>query len=431
VVGLNLSWTLALGLPVLALHLVSVTLTKALRTYSRSRLEEVTARRGHPGRADAIAHQDERTERAAETLAVVTGLLLAALLGATAGLVAPRQAVEAVVAIALVVGGVGYVLAGVVGRVLAETVLDRFWPATGLLRAVTAPLTVGLRAVEAVAYHLADRGDAAPRPASVEVEIPADGEDPETVEAEIPDSTRELLQKAIELTRRDVSELMTPGSSIVLLPSSISAREAARVFRETGKSRIPLYGENRDDIVGILYAKDLFPPMTDDDEHSPVIPRKLVRPPYRVPETMNAYKLLDEFRSKRTQIAIVVDEYGGVAGLITLEDLLEELVGAIDDEHDVPTPSDPVIALGDERYVVDAALSVEDLNERLSLHLPTDGDFLTVGGFAFHALGRFPEPGASFRHDGVEFTIVEVADHSIRRVRLDLHPAAAVGSPRP
>lgn len=428
-VGLNLAWTLALGLPVLGLHLVTVTLTKALRTYSRSRLEEVCARRGHPGRAEAIAHHDERTERAAETLAVVTGLLLAALLGARAGQVAPRMTVEAVVGIALAVGTVGYVLAGIIGRVLAETVLDRFWPAAGLLRALMTPLTIASGLIESAVYHLAGAAESAQRPASVEVEIPSDGDTAEDIEAEIPDSTRALLQSAVELTRRAVAELMTPRSAMVLLPSSASAREAARTFCETGKSRIPLFGENRDDIVGILYAKDLFPRMTDDHDHEPVVPRKLVRPAYCVPETKDAYELLDEFRSKRTQIAIVLDEYGGVAGLITLEDLLEELVGTIDDEHDVPTPRDPIASLGGTRYEVDATLSLEELNERLGLHLPTDGDFLTVGGFAFHALGRFPEPGASFRHDGVEYTIAEVADHAIRRVRLDLQPAAAISTP--
>ena len=429
-VGLNLAWTLALGMPVLALHLVSVTLTKALRTYSRSRLEEVCQRRGHPRRAAEVAHHEDLTERAAETLAVATGLLLASLLGATAGAVAPENTAPAVVAITLFVGGVGYVLAGVAGRVLAETVLDRFWPATGALRALTAPLTAGARLVESAAYHLAGLAEATHRPASVEVEIPADGDDPEDVETDLPESTRALLRNAVELTRRDVSELMTPGSGIVLLPSSVSAREAADTFRETGKSRIPLFGENRDDILGILYAKDLFPRMTDDPSGEPVVPRTLVRPAYCVPETKNAYELLDEFRLKRTQMAIVLDEYGGVSGLITLEDLLEELVGAIDDEHDVPSDDEPVLALGGSRYEVDAALPLEELNGRLGLHLPTDEDFLTVGGFAFHELGRFPEPGASFRFGGIEFTIAEVADHSIRRVRLDLHPIAALTTPR-
>ena len=122
----------------------------------------------------------------------------------------------------------------------------------------------------------------------------------------------------------------------------------------------------------------------------------------------------------------MLDEYGGVAGLVTLEDLLEELVGPIDDEHDVPTPADPVRQLGGSRYEVDATLPVEALNERLGLHLPTDGEFLTVGGLAFHALGRVPEPGATFRADGVEFTVVDVADHRIRRLVLDLNGAEPV-----
>jgi CBS domain containing-hemolysin-like protein len=427
VAGLSLGIWLALGLPLLALHLVSVTLTKALRTYSRSRLEEVCAARGHPQRAEAIAHGDKWLERSAESLAVLTGLALAALLGVTTDRVIPGLALQAVVAIALAVGAFGYVLAGVIGRVFAEAVLDALWPASAVLRVLTSPLTFGSRLVEALAYRLTGGGDADPRPASVEVEIPADGDHPEDGETDLPESTRELLRRAVELTRRDVAEIMTPRSAIVMLPASVSARTAAGVFRATGKSRIPIFGENRDDILGILYAKDLFPLMTDESGPEAVVPRKLVRPAYCIPETKNAYELLDEFRSKRTQIAIVLDEYGGVAGLITLEDLLEELVGPIDDEHDIPTPKDAVVPLGGSSYEVDATLPLELLNERLGLHLPTDGDFLTVGGLAFHTLGRLPEPGTTFRHNGVEFTILEVADHSIRRVRVDLHPAA-VGS---
>src|SRR5262249_31683364 len=152
---------------------------------------------------------------------------------------------------------------------------------------------------------------------------------------------------------------------------------------------------------------DLFPRMTDPEGPEVVNPRDLVRPAHCVPETKNAYELLDEFRSRRTQIAIVLDEYGSVAGLITLEDLLEELVGAIDDEHDVPSQADPLVALDASRYEVDATVELEQLNERLALRLPTEGDFLTIGGLALHALGRVPEPGSKFQFSGVEFTVVE------------------------
>ena len=427
--GLTLVWTLALGLPVLALHLVSVTFTRAMRTYSRIRLEEVCAARGHAERVEDVAHHDERTERAVEVLAVTTGLALAALLGVAVDPKAPVVALETVLGIALSLGALGYVLAGVIGRVFAEPVIDRLWPTARWLRMITSPLTFCVRRIEAIVEHAANAPRLGPRPSSVEVEFPSDSDHPEDLEADISESTRSLLQHALTLTRRDVSELMTPRSSIVALPSSVSAQAAARVFRETGKSRVPLYGENRDDILGVLYAKDLFSRMTDIVDHARVVPRALARAPFFVPESKNAYDLLEDFRALRTQIAIVLDEYGGVAGLITLEDLVEDLVGAIDDEHDVPTPPDTIVALGGSLYDVDATMAIEDVNDRLDLKLPTDADFETVAGFAFHALGRIPEPGASFHHDGVKFQVVEVTDHSIRRLLIDLQPTATVPGP--
>lgn len=425
-VGLGVA--LGLGTVALALHLVSVALTRALRTYSRSRLEAVCAAAGHPQRAVEIAHFDERAERSAEALAVLSGLLLAALLGASVARLAPDLAVELVVPIALVVGAIGHVAAGIVGRVHAENVLDRLWPFANVVRKGLAPLTYPARALEAAAYRRSRRDPDAPRPPSVEVELhtagdlPADG----TIEAELSESTRELVESAVELAHRTVAELMTPRSAIVTLPATTPAREAAQVFTQSGRSRIPLFGEHRDDIVGILYAKDLFPQFVDSPDPAKISPRKLAREPMFIPESKNAAEMLEEFRSSRVQIAVVLDEYGAVSGLITLEDLLEELVGAIDDEHDVPTPDDLVRPLGGSRYEVDAKVSVEDLNERLHLNLPTDADYETIGGLAFDALGRLPDPGATFRRDGVEFTVLEVAEHAIRRLKLDVQPAEAV-----
>ena len=428
-VGQNLKWVLGPALLVLGVHLVSVALTKALRCYSRSRLEDLCIARGHARRADDVIRHDEATEDAAEALAVLTGLGLAALLAALASGAAPQQTGMLVIVSALIVSVPGYFLAGAIGQVYAESVIDGLWPVARTLRLVTTPLGLARWLSETVVALLAQPGAGSPRPASVEVELPSDGDGAEVVEAELPESVRELIQQTIELTRRDVSELMTPRSAIVTLPSSVSANTAAQTFRETGRSRIPVFGENRDDIIGILYAKDLFPRMTDPDGPDAISPRALVRPAHCVPETKNAYDLLEEFRTRRTQIAIVLDEYGSVAGLITLEDLLEELVGTIDDEHDVPSRPDPLISLGGTRYEVDATVDLEQLNERLTLRLPTDGDFLTIGGLAFHALGRVPEPGVKFQFSGIEFTVVEVVDHAIRRVRLDLQPREAVGSP--
>ncbi|HWE38365.1 MAG TPA: hemolysin family protein [Isosphaeraceae bacterium] len=426
--GLTLDLTLGMAALVLVPHLLSVTFARALRTYSRSRLEEYCEARGHDGRADAVAHLDEPTERAAEALAVLTGLALAALLGVLAARAAPGLAVGAVVAIALALGAVGYVAAGIAGRVYAEAVIDTAWPVAAPLRALMGPFTFVSRQLEAVLYRWARRSVATPRPPSVEVEIRSTDDMPADLEADLPEATRGMLERVVELGRLDISQLMTPRAAVVALPATVTALEAARTFGASGKSRIPLFGEHRDDIVGILYAKDLFPRLVEADDPDAVSPRKLARPPLFVPETKGALALLDELRAHRLQLAVVLDEYGLVAGLVALEDLIEHVVGPIDDEHDEPTSPDPVVAVGEARFEVDGLVELEELNERLGLSLPTDADFETVGGFAFNALGRLPEPGDSFRFDGAEFTVLNVADHSIRRLRVDLNPQP-VGSP--
>jgi CBS domain containing-hemolysin-like protein len=425
---MSLTGLLATGIVLLALHLFAIAVTKALRSYSRSLLEERCARRGHPARADEVAHLDSRTERSADSLAVLTGLLLAGLGGLGVARWRHAAGIQPVILIVLAIGLLGYVLAGVIGKVFAETIIDATWPASGFIRAVALPLTFGLRQVERLVEWVAGPAESLHRPASVEVEIDmSDEEDtPEDEEPDLPEDVREMLERTIELTRTDVAVIMTPRPMVVALPSTASAEEAAATFRRTGLSRIPVFGANHDDIIGILYLKDLFARLTEAGGIDSASPRKLVRPPFFIPETKNAFELLEEMRRDRRQIAVVLDEYGGMAGVVTLEDLLEELVGAIHDEHDMPAPDDPVRVLGDSRYEVDATLPVDSLNERLGLHLPTDGEYITVGGQAFHSLGKVPEPGETFRADGVQFTVVDVKDHRIRRLRIELPDAQPV-----
>jgi CBS domain containing-hemolysin-like protein len=204
----------------------------------------------------------------------------------------------------------------------------------------------------------------------------------------------------------------------------VTAEEAAEVFRTTGRSRIPLYGDSRDDVVGVLLAKDLLNQMVVETDVQKVVPAAIARPVYRVPESKNAFDLLEEMRFRRAPMAIVMDEYGGVAGLVTIEDLLEQLVGPIHDEFDAPADADPIIPVGGSKFQLDASVELEDLNERFSVHLPTNDDFQTIGGLALHVLGRLPEPGAEFRYAGLGFTVLEVSDRSIRRLEMDVFPSA-------
>jgi CBS domain containing-hemolysin-like protein len=426
VVGLTSTVMLILALPTLVAHLASIALTKALQSYSRSRLEEYCANLGKSERAAEVAHLDEPTERGAEAIAVVSGLSLAAFIGVALDRWHSPPGLELVVLLVLAVGGLGYVLAGVLGKVFAEPIVYVFWPAASFIRGTAWPLSQGAAGLEYLIERFVGNPENGPRPASVEVEISTEeGQNSQDVEAEIPEATRALLQRAVELSRTSVSEIMIPSSAIVSLPSTVTAHAAAETFRRTGRSRIPIFGANRDDIVGILIGKDLWDLMVEHEDADSVIPARIVRPAFFVPETCDAFQLIDELRGNRTQMAIVLDEYGGVAGLITLEDLLEQLVGPIDDEHDVPTPADPIKALGGSRFEVDATLPLEVLNDRFDLRLPTEEDFQTLGGLAFHALGRLPEQGATFRYDGVEFTILDLHDHSIGRVMIDLQPVAS------
>jgi CBS domain containing-hemolysin-like protein len=414
------------AVPALAVHLASIALMKALHSYSRSRLEEYCASRARPERAEEVSHLDERAEKSAEAIAVLSGVLLAALCGVALDQWSRPPSAELLILIVLLVGGVGYVLAGVLGEVLAEPILYAFWPAVPAVLATAWPLTRGYAGVRLLVERLAGIHESGPRPASVEVEIPAEeGASSDKLEADLPEGTRALVQRAVELSRTDVSEIMRPSAAIVSLPSSVTSQVAAETFRRTGRSRIPLYGANRDDVVGILLVKDLLDRMVEVEDPDALVPASMARPAFFVPETANALQLIEDLRGNRTQMAIVLDEYGAVAGLVTLEDLLEQIVGLIDDEHDVPTPEDPIRPLGGARYEVDATLPLEVLNDRFGLELPTDEEFQTVGGFALHALGRLPERGASFRLDGMEFTVLDVQARSIRRVIIDLQPVAS------
>lgn len=409
------AWFVVSGL--LAVQILTVALGRSLRTFSRSRLEVICGRRGRAGLVEVIEAQDESTERAADTLAVVAEVFVACLLATILPVAPVWQAV--------VLGGLTAIfvhfLASLLGRVWAETFLTHCWIFARPVRLLAWPLTTVAAGSERLVNHSMGINDAVPRPASLEVEIIPDTDYSEKHDPLVPNSTRAILEHVVGLTLKDVSELMKPRWTMTMLPSTATAQQAVEKFCETGLSRIPLYGENRDDIVGILSVKDLVAVIIDPlIPNESIIPRKMVSPAFFVPESKNASDLLTEMRTQGTSIAIVLDEYGGVAGLITVEDLLAQLLGPSETDAGPITRDGKIKQLGEARYEVDATVPVGQVNHRLRLHLPTDGKYQTVGGYAFNELGRLPNPGEMFVADGVQFTILEVVERSIRRVLLEL-----------
>lgn len=223
------------------------------------------------------------------------------------------------------------------------------------------------------------------------------------------DETEEALLEAVsEFAEKIVREVMVPRTDMISLPDTATAREAIEAIEAHGYSRLPIYHETLDDILGVLYAKDLLAAYSRDTDVRPV---SIARRAFFVPETKPVSELLLEMQT-RTHIAIVADEYGGTAGLVTIEDLLEEIVGEIFDEYDLEETL--VHELEGGRFAVDAKLSVDDLNERFGTAIESDSD--TVGGAVIEAVGRIPEPGDSVEVEGLRFVVEELEGTRIRRL---------------
>jgi magnesium and cobalt exporter, CNNM family len=214
----------------------------------------------------------------------------------------------------------------------------------------------------------------------------------------------QMINAVIELGERRVHEVMVPRVAIAALPSAATLEQAIDLVVDVGHSRIPVYHDSIDEIVGILYAKDLLPYLKTDAAPRPAL-RKLLRPPVLVPESMTVDDLLHEFQRRKVHIAIVLDEYGGTAGLVTIEDLLEEIVGEIQDEYDVEEPM--VERLSDHEARVDGRADVDEILELFDLDLELEDaeEYDTVGGLMYHRIGGVPAPGDTIDVDGLTLTV--------------------------
>ena len=235
-------------------------------------------------------------------------------------------------------------------------------------------------------------------------------------QADLDTEERRMIHKIIDFGETTVQEVMVPLIEVVALPSEATVAEAVAMVSEHHFARIPVYEERIDQIVGIVHAFDLL----SADPGAPL--RPLIRTAYYVPETKLVDDLLQEMQRGRVQMAIVVDEYGGVVGIVTVEDLLEEIVGEIEDEYDEEPP--PLRRLADGSYIIDARMEVDRLNEELGIQLP-EGEYETLGGFLLAILQKIPDAGEEAQYGGMRFLITESDTRSILKVRM--RPAVRPG----
>ncbi len=230
----------------------------------------------------------------------------------------------------------------------------------------------------------------------------------------------ELIEQVVEFGDKRVRDVMTPRPEVVAIPASATVEQLRRVLIETKLSRLPVYGETLDDVLGIVYARDILHIAESDAQRRSV--RELIRPALFVPETKRGSQLLKEMQQKRQQMAMAIDEYGSVAGVVTVEDLVEEIVGEFGEEDRAPVPD--VVRESDGALLLRGSVSVEKVGELLGVEL--EGvESATIAGLLSRMAGHVPRPGESFERDGLRFEVVEANQRKVLRLRARRAPQPA------
>jgi len=315
---------------------------------------------------------------------------------------------------------VGRVLGRAIGTRFAEGIVSMSMPVLFPISVLFEPL---LRLRSGLDRLLATKDTSASEELADEIRSAfEDGENGGPLE----ETEKEMIQSIIEFGNVEVREIMTPRTEVAAIEVDTSLEEARKLAIEEGHTRLPVHENNLDNIVGILNVKDLIGRIGRPGWQTAHL-KEIMRKPQFIPETKKIDELFQELRGQKTHVAIVVDEYGGTAGLVTIEDILEEIVGEIEDEYD-EEQAEPVERIDKATLEVDAKVRVSELNDILPIEIPEDDDFDTVGGFVFSHLGRIPRVGERFEYENVEITVLDANERRINRLLVKSQGADAESS---
>ncbi len=422
-----------IGLGALVLECLFSVLTLSLRRLGRSALggleEEDTARtrltsilEDADGHASAMA-----LLRVASTLVVVVACVRWVAHVSGAEQVELSHLLSGLGLAILLVWLIGTAFATAVAKHAGDTVVRWLSPFVILVYVLTIPLRAIADFVDEVVRRLAggERGNGVEE---IEQELLTVVEEGER-EGRFDEASRDMIEAVMEFRTTTVEEIMTPRTEVVALAYTDDLEEVKRFVREVGHSRSPVYDENLDHVVGMLYAKDLLRWMAREDasDADAFVLREILRPAMFVPETKTVRELMEQLLSQNVHIAMVADEYGGTAGLVTIEDIVEEIVGEIHDEYEQPELDEPTVevwqdarsAEGDARIEID---TLNDVLEAIELEVPEGDDYDTLGGFVTVTLGRIPSVGESFEAGDVKVTVLEAEPTRVIRVRIEQKP---------
>ncbi len=400
----------------------------ALRTFSHVRLQEAFRAASKKANPKDLA---ERLVENAEGLILTCSLyrlgfnmgvllLLVAVLadpGSPASLGNPALSYLLTFVIAMAIISVfSLAIPHALAKYAGEKILSRTYKLLMLFAIVASPVLYVFKLCDGSVKRLAGIAETTPEEQQEEKQEEfLTGLEQHRTEGVLDEEEQEMIENVLELSSSTANEIMTPRTDIVAVEVNADLQKVLETITIAGHTRVPVYEKKIDNIIGLVYAKDLLTEIGKDPADFKL--RNKMRDVYFVPETKPLRVLLHEFQNQKLHIAVVLDEYGGTAGVVTLEDILEELVGEITDEYE-ETPPEPVKRIDKDTIEADARTYVDDLNDQFELNLPEDEDYETIGGFVFSRLGYIPKTDESFDYENLKFTITSAESRRIKRIRI-------------
>jgi CBS domain containing-hemolysin-like protein len=407
------------------MSLIFSTLTYSLRDFSRAKLTYELEKRGKASYLEPTVEHSSDLIFVTAVFRLLANILV--LIGVLRLLNETSYRLGVQYLLAVIVSGVICLFTSValphsISRHAAEPTIALFIRFLHGLRLVLTPVTKLMNAIDRFVASAATSEEAS-EPAQIEQDIEneilsavEEGEKEGVVDEE----ERQMIERVIAFHDTLVGQIMTPRPEIFALEANCSLDTVKTRIAESGHSRIPVYEGTIDQIVGVLHARDLLKFLGQPPENFKL--KDFIRPSFFVPETKPLRDLLHDFRLQKVHIAIVSDEYGGTAGLVTIEDIFEELVGDVSDEHEPAEPA-MITRTGDLTADADARVYIDELNRVMGLNLPEDAGYDTLGGFVTTTVGKIPTTGTTFEHNGVKYTILDAEPQKVNRVRIEMTPA--------
>jgi CBS domain containing-hemolysin-like protein len=395
--------------------------TIALRTFSPAKLHEAFKKKERNSAADNLIESSEKLVLACSLCRLILNVctifvLISAFSAARDGALRLADFVAAFFIILVIFSVFSLAIPHAWAKYAGEKTLYKTYPLLLACAFVVGPILYVFRLYDELVKRLAGIADTSEeeKQEEKEEEFLSDLEK-QRIEGVVDEEEQIMIENVLELSDTTAGEIITPRTDLIAIEANASLPEILEIITKTGHSRYPVFEETVDRVIGLIYAKDLLTEIGKDSNNFNLSDK--MRQAYYVPETKPLRELLHEFQDQKLHIAIVLDEYGGTAGIITLEDIIEQLVGEITDEYE-KTPPAPVVEIDENTIEVDARTYIDDLNDKFELDLPEDEDYDTLGGFVFSYLGYIPKTEEQFSYKNLRFEIISAEQRKIKRIRI-------------